>query len=120
MTTKKSTPAKKSTTAKNAKPKPQTLTSGGHLTLEPIVGEPFVIDYGDEQFELPSLATITFGEMEILSELDLSGGLEQIRVIFEALSPRFAEGLLPRLGPQQLATVVLEWQKASGVSLPKA
>lgn len=109
--------AKKSTTAK---PKAVAPTPGGRTVIEENVADPFIVEFRGGEHPLPSLATITFGEMEVLSELDLSGGLGQVREIFAAIAPSFAENVLPYLGPSQLAQVVLDWQKAAGVSLPKS
>lgn len=106
--------------AKAKQPAIMEASSGGSTTVEEETADPFMVYFRGEGYPLPSLATITFAEMEVLSDLDLSAGLHEVRRIFEAIAPEFAANVLGNLGPKALAKVVLDWQTAAGVSLPNS
>ena len=80
--------------------------------------EPFEVTVkGGEKFLLPSLGDLTFEQIEVLSALDLDGGLDEVKRIFQIVNPDFAARGLPKMGAVSMRKMVDAWQADSGVSL---
>lgn len=90
----------------------------GQFNAEELEFEPFIVTVkGGEKFELPSLGDLTFEQIEVLSALNVEGGLDEVRRIFEAVHPEFAARGLPKMGAVALRKMMDAWQADAGVSL---
>ena len=80
-------------------------------------GDGFTVTVKGEEFVLPQLGSLSLDQIEVLADLDLTGGLPEVRRIFGTLNPDFAARGIGGMSATKLRKMMDAWQKDSGVTL---
>jgi hypothetical protein len=76
--------------------------------------EVFEFQWKGKVFSFPRMANVTFDQISLLSGL---GDLAGMRILFEAISPEFAEEALGGMNTTEIGALVTAWQEDSGITL---